>query len=90
MRYLFQMVLIPICTFQMVKISGQTVQMVSRMSMLIMNILKAQATTVVSAKDGDVDMHSEEVQETNAIKTISRYHYLNQPVRCLGLFGHMQ
>ena len=32
----------------MVKISGQTVQMVSRMSMLIMNILKAQATTVVS------------------------------------------
>lgn len=44
----------------------------------------------LSAKDGDVDMHSEEVQETNAIKTISRYHYLNQPVRCLGLFGHMQ
>ena len=48
MRYLFQMVLITICTFQMVKISGQTVQMVSRMSMLIMNILKAQATTDVS------------------------------------------
>ena len=48
MRYLFQVVLITICTFQMVKISGQTVQMVSRMSMLIMNILKAQATTVVS------------------------------------------
>lgn len=44
----------------------------------------------LSAKDGDVDMHSEEVQETNAIKTISRYHYLNQPVTCLGLFGHMQ
>ena len=48
MRYLFQVVLITICTFQMVKISGQTVQMVSRMSMLIINILKAQATTVVS------------------------------------------
>lgn len=42
-----------------------------------------------SPKNNDVDMHCDEVQET-AIKTKSGNHYLNQPVRCLNLCGHLQ
>lgn len=40
-------------------------------------------------KSNDVDMHCDEFQEiTN--KTKSGNHYLNQPVRCLNLCGHLQ
>lgn len=42
-----------------------------------------------SLKNSDIDMHCDEVQETtNQTKTDN--HYLNQPVRCLSLCGHLQ
>lgn len=47
-------------------------------------------SSCLSAKNSDVDMHSDEVQETNVIETNSSDLYLNQPVRCLSLCGHMQ
>ena len=37
----------------------------------------------------DVDMHCDAVQETTN-QTKSNNHYLNQPVRCLSLCGHLQ
>ena len=43
-----------------------------------------------STKHNDVDMHCDDVQETTTIKTNSGNHYLNQPVRCLSLCGHLQ
>lgn len=47
-------------------------------------------SSCLSAKNSDVDMYSDEVQETNAIETNSSDLYLNQPVRCLSLCSHMQ
>lgn len=40
-------------------------------------------------KSHDVDMNCDEVQES-ANNTYSGNHYLNQPVRCLNLCGHLQ
>lgn len=42
-----------------------------------------------SLKNNDVDMHCDDVQETTN-QTKSGNHYLNQPVRCLNLCGHLQ
>lgn len=40
-------------------------------------------------KSHDVEMNCDEVQES-ANKTYPGNHYLNQPVRCLNLCGHLQ
>ena len=42
-----------------------------------------------SPKSHDVEMNCDEVQGTTD-KTNSGNHYLNQPVRCLNLCGHLQ
>lgn len=40
-------------------------------------------------KSSDVDMNCDEVQERNTESNLGS-HYLNQPVRCLSLCGHLQ
>ena len=40
-------------------------------------------------KSHDVEMNCDEVEES-ANKTYPGNHYLNQPVRCLNLCGHLQ
>lgn len=42
-----------------------------------------------SSKNNDVDMHCDDIPETtNQMKSTN--HYLNQPVRCQSLCGHLQ
>ena len=43
-----------------------------------------------SWNDSDADMHCDEVQETTDNQFKPDNHYLNQPVRCLSLCGHLQ
>ena len=40
----------------------------------------------------DIDMHCDDIQESSTKPTTcsSSHHYLNQPVRCLSLCGHLQ
>ena len=69
-------------------------QMLSATTCMFSNgtIQETNVTAEVSSpllKSSDVDMNCDEVQETNTKSNLGS-HYLNQPVRCLSLCGHLQ
>ena len=45
----------------------------------------------LSMNNNDVDMHCDDIPETtNQTKSTYNNYYLNQPVRCVSLCGHLQ
>lgn len=53
---------------------------------------KISDSAVPLTNSNDVDMHCGDIQESSSKPTTdsSSHHYLNQPVRCLSLCGHLQ
>ena len=52
---------------------------------------KISDSAVPLTNGNDIDMHCDDIQESSSKPTTgsSSHHYLNQPVRCLNLCGHL-